>query len=181
MWSELGSGTTALNANNEILSTCTDPTGNIYAVGAFTDGTTSLTGHQYVAKWDGATWSKVGTGSNALDTNSSLSSICSDVAGNIYVAGIATANGWQVAKWNGTTWGQLGTGSSALNANSWFSKMCIDGSGNIYVAGNFTDSSGNCYVAKWNGTAWTELGGGLNGSITSICLDGSGNVYAPLV
>ena len=178
LWNELGSGANALKANFEILSVVGDVAGNVYAVGQFTDGATFSDGHQYVAMWNGTTWSKVGTGINALDTFCGLEALYPDEVGNMYVAGIIDTTGtWEVAKWNGTTWSQVGTGSNALKANNGINAMRRDG-GNLYVGGDFTDGSGNTYIAKWDGTTWTELGSGFNGTIRSIATDPSGNVYA---
>ena len=96
-WSELGSGSNALNANFPITSMCWDRYGNLYAAGLFTDTTTTITVHTgidseqvhpfYVAKWDGTTWSKLGSGTNSLNANDWIMAICSDVDGNIYATG----------------------------------------------------------------------------------------------
>ncbi len=186
MWSELGTGANALNANHPIYTLCADDEGNIYAAGLFTDGPDAATGYRYVAKWDGTTWSKLGTGVNALNPNGEITSIVADHDGNVYAAGVflnAPGGYYYVAKWNGTTWGELGTGSNALNANSYITTMCKDTADNIFVGGNFKDGSGKTYVAKWNGSTWSELGAGANalngeGTIFSLCTDVWGNVFA---
>ncbi len=87
MWSELGTGAGILSANDLITSMCWDNVGNLYATGFFTDSVSFLSGHEYVAKWNGSTWSELGTGSSALNANDWIFSVCSDVAGNIYAAG----------------------------------------------------------------------------------------------
>jgi hypothetical protein len=51
-WSEVGEGTTSLNANAQVYSLCTDPTGSLYAGGWFSDGLTEYDGYHYVAKYD---------------------------------------------------------------------------------------------------------------------------------
>jgi len=198
-WVKLGTGT-GLNANGQILSICMDPSGNMYAAGDFTDAPTPDTGNIYVAKWDGTSWSELGTGivpTNSLNTRI-IFTILSDTAGNIYASGYFTnsSNKYYVAKWNGSAWSELGTGINALNANGPIMQMTWDRSGNLYAGGYFTDTTrlvvqhtqGNvlvhpCYVAKWNGTTWTELGNGAgvlnaNGAITALCSDSSDNVFA---
>ena len=44
----------------------------------------------YVAKWDGTTWSELGTGTNALNADDWIFSVCSDRYGNIYTGGLFT-------------------------------------------------------------------------------------------
>ncbi|MDB5271848.1 MAG: hypothetical protein JWO58_215 [Chitinophagaceae bacterium] len=180
-WSELGSGSDALNANQIISQICADPSGNIYAAGNFTDAS----GYIYVAKWDGTSWSEVGVGVDSLKVTGGIGAICSDQSGNIYAAGaFDDANGKSyVAKWNGSTWSELGTGSHALNGNDIIWNITSDANGNIYAAGDFKDAAGKTYVAKWDGTDWSELGTGTNALkanyfIYTVYVDPSGNVYA---
>jgi hypothetical protein len=184
-WLEIGLGNNALNANSDIWSIAVDDSENVYAAGQFTNGTSSLTGYNYVAKWNGTSWSELGTGSNALNANNRILSIISDDSGNIYAGGYFTnVNGKNyVAKWNGTSWSELGTGSNALNANAYINSIAIDHSGNVYAGGYFTNINGKYYVAKWNGIKWSELGIGTNAlnankEIQSITVDSSMNVYA---
>jgi len=55
VWSEVG-GTNTSAFNNSINSLSTDASGNLYAAGAFTNGSSK----NYVAKWNGNAWSEVG-------------------------------------------------------------------------------------------------------------------------
>ena len=175
LWTQLG----ALNANSAINSLTTDAAGNVYAAGFFYNANN----FGYVAKWNGTTWSELGTGVNALNANGVIYSITTDPAGNIYAAGSFnnTVGKKYVAKWNGTTWSELG-GLGALNANNFIETVASDASGNLYAGGQFTNANNKTYVAKWNGSAWAEVGGanGLNGNsgILSITTDPVGNVYA---
>src|SRR6478735_9612186 len=82
-WVELGTGTSALNANYDIEAICSDPSGNIYVSGVFFNSN----GNSYVAKWNGSSWSEVGAGPNALNANNRISALCSDPSGKIYAAG----------------------------------------------------------------------------------------------
>jgi hypothetical protein len=148
-WSELG-GLDGLKANNTIQSICSDPAGNIYAAGKFSNGAYSFQGLQYVAKWNGTTWSEVG-GLNALSANYYINSICSDAKGNIYAGGDFFWEGHgYVAKWDGTTWSETGGATGTLASNSTINTICTDKAGNIFAAGHFTNSSGLNYVAKYN-------------------------------
>ncbi|NVO19877.1 MAG: T9SS type A sorting domain-containing protein [Bacteroidetes bacterium] len=147
-WDELG-GLNGLAANNEIFSICSDPAGNIYAAGKFSNGIYSSDGYEYVAKWDGTSWTEVG-GLNALAANDYIESIISDSKGNIYASGSFFKGGHGiVAIWNDTTWSELGAPGS-LAANSSTHSLCKDVAGNIFAAGAFTNSSGLNYVAKYS-------------------------------
>ena len=105
-WTELGTGSNALNANAFITTITTDPSGNVYAGGWFTNPA----GRYYVAKWNGTAWAELGSGTNALNANSLINTIVSDAAGNIYAAGTFRNSLGKnyVAKWNGTTWSEVG-------------------------------------------------------------------------
>ena len=190
-WSELGTGSNALNPNGTINSIVTDAAGNIYAAGEFTDANKKY----YVAKWNGTSWSELGTGKNALNVINNINAIAVDAAGNVYAAGdffhidstntgFVTGYDYYVAQWNGTSWNELGNNIEAttLNANSQINCIAVDGSGNVYAAGEFTNSSGYYYVAQWNGSSWSEMGAlsyalNANSYITSITLDKNENVY----
>ncbi len=71
--------------------------GNVYVGGAFTD----TNNYEYVAKWNGTTWSELGGTANALNANGELIPMIIDDSGNIYTAGAFTdANGYYyVAKY----------------------------------------------------------------------------------
>jgi hypothetical protein len=182
-WFNLRNGSDALNANSIIYTICADTNNNIFAAGAFTDSISPSYGYQYVAKWDATAkaWSKLGTGSNALNANWTILTTCADRVGNVYAAGAFTNGGGMfsgnsyVAKWDGISWNELG----ALNANGIISSICADRHGNIYAAGNFRNIYGNFYVAKWDGATWSDLGNlDANLYINAICVDDSQNVYA---
>jgi hypothetical protein len=189
-WSELG-GLNGLSPNSYIRSICSDPSGNIYAAGYFTNGFNAISGDRAVAKWNGSVWSLLnGLSSPAYQDGifTELSCVSSDASGNIYVGGNFTNSGgnYYVAKWDGSAWNELG-GLNSFDPNS--SVKCIfcdPKTGYIYTGGYFTNgvspTTGKFYVAKYDGTSWNELGGanGLaaNSNINSICNDAAGNIYA---
>ena len=185
-WSQLGTGSNALNANNAIYAIHRDASGNIYAGGNFLD----INGKQYVAKWNGTTWTELGIDTIGLNAVSPIYAITTDAAGNVYAAGAFTDfvfayNHYYVAKWtpSDNTWTEVGLDStSGLNADSSILALATDRHGNIYATGNFTDAAGYNYVAKWNDTVWSELGTdtlalNANGSINAMITDSLGNIY----
>lgn len=179
-WTELG-GLNSLNPSGPIYSVVSDAAGNIYAAGSFI----STTGYRYVAKFDGTSWSELGTGSNALKANSAINALCVDSAGNIYAAGSFTnaASKYYVAKWNGTEWSEMGSGTNALNANARILSVSTDARGHVSAGGEFTNGSNQFYIARWDGSKWLAPGQGTNGFIfngivNSVITDIYGQVYA---
>jgi hypothetical protein len=178
-WNELGSGSSALKANEVIDAMVIDAASNVYIGGRFTN----TTGNKYVAKWNGTNWSELGS----LAANGDIYAMTKDKSGAIYAGG-GFKNGAgkrYVAKWNGSTWAETGTGTAGLNAQNDVLCMAADAAGNVYAAGKFVNSGPlNSYVAKWDGSSWTELGGvgatslKANAMIQTITTDAAGNVYA---
>lgn len=80
-WLELGSGSSALNANNFIYCLAVDTMGNLYAAGGFTNST----GYTSIAKWDGTKWSEVGGLVNALNPNGYIHTIATVTLKNLFV------------------------------------------------------------------------------------------------
>lgn len=149
-WIEVG-GANGLSANEEILSICSDPAGNIYAAGKFTNGADHLSGNNYVAKWNGSSWSELGgNNQNVLEApKKTIASICSDNNGNIYAAGyFYNSNGkFFVSMWDGTKWSELG-GKNTLGANNSINIIHSDSKGVIHTSGNYTNSNNKQYVSK---------------------------------
>ncbi len=100
--------------------------GDVYAGGDFTVAG-SVTAY-YIAKWNGTTWSALGSGMNY-----SVRSIAISGNGDVYAGGDFTLAGEvsanYIAKWNGSTWSAMGSGMSyivdalAINSN----RRCICG------------------------------------------------------
>ncbi len=188
-WTKLGTGVNSLNAWGQINIITTDKFGNVYAAGGFTDSGALPNGHPYVAKWDGVSWTELGTGPNALNPNKDIYSMAIDNFGNVYVAGGFTdSTTWlpngnhYVAKWNGVGWTELGASLNALHADGAINSIAVDNIGNVYAEGQFMNSNGEYYVSKWDGSTWSELGinnNSLNPNswTGTLTLDDSGYVY----
>jgi hypothetical protein len=159
-----------LFANNSVYALAWDGM-NLYVGGSFT--AVGGVPANYIAKWDGASWSALGSGMNGP-----VRALAWDGA-NLYVGGsFTTAGGVQasrIAKWDGSAWGVLGTGmDNAVYALAW------DGA-TLYAGGTFWQVGGTTanYIAKWNGSAWSTLGSGMNdnGYIYALAWDGT-TLYA---
>ncbi len=150
-WSEVG-GLDGLRPTGPIYSIISDKSGNLYAAGSFLNSNTAA---RYVARFDGTSWSELGTGLNALNANNIINTLTTDSAGNIYAAGNFTNSSgkYYVAKWNGISWSEMGANTNALNANGRILSISSNSIGNITAVGDFTNGTNNHYVAKWNGNS----------------------------
>ncbi|QNH62728.1 T9SS type A sorting domain-containing protein [Hymenobacter sediminicola] len=168
----------SLGPDAEVRTTVVAPNGDVYIGGMFRNvGNVSA---NYLAKWDGTTWSSLGTG-----LNGAVYALAVDGNGNVYAGGNFTTAGGisasRIARWNGTAWSSLGTG-----LNSVVQALALDAAGNVYAGGYFTTAGGvgASGIAKWNGTAWSSLGGppksygAYSTDVLALAVDGNGNVYA---
>jgi hypothetical protein len=184
-WSALGAPGSGLSGTVDALTAFDDGSGSaLYAGGVFSAGSGGGSSLSYVAKWNGAGWSALGSGVN---NNVYSFAAFNDGSGTaLYVGGLFTSAGGvsasRIAKWNGTSWSALGTGIGGGSSPAVLA-MCVfdDGSGAaLYVAGNFTTAGGLSAprIAKWNGTSWSSIGalGSMFGvaSALSVFDDGTG-------
>ena len=149
-WSTLGTGMRSfITGDGRVNSLAVDKDGNLYAGGEFLyAGEVSA---NRVAKWNGTTWSALGSGIGQASTAfSSVYALRLDSSGNLYAGGQFTAvgslNANHVAKWNGANWRNLGTGmDGAVYA------LAVQSSGDIFAAGAF-ETAGSMFrpfIARW--------------------------------
>jgi len=126
---------------------------DLYAGGYFTNAGGSTV--NYIAKWNGSTWSPLGSGMNDWVYALAVSGSELYAGGQFTMAGGLAAN--CIAKWNGSAWSPLGSGMSS-NVYA----LAVSGS-ELYAGGYFTNAGGVAanYIAKWNGSAWSALGSGM--------------------
>jgi hypothetical protein len=162
-WSALGSdgaGDGALGGSSASVGALAVSGSDLYVGGEFFDATGIPTA-DYVARWNGSSWSALGSnggGNGAI--NGSVHALA--VSGNdLYVggtftnaAGITRADA--IARWNGSTWSALGSdgaGDGALSQTPFpFVVALAVSGGQLYVGGPFTNAAGIAtadYVAKW--------------------------------
>ena len=117
--------------------------GNLYAGGPFT--TAGDISANSIAKWNGSSWSTLGSGLVAFLGIKPMASSAIDKLGNLYAgggfhtAGDVSAN--NIAKWNGSSWSALGDGIGVMEYDS-CNSLAFDTLGNLYAGGLFTTAGG---------------------------------------
>lgn len=143
-----------------------------------------------IAKWNGSTWSALGSGLNGdvlaivesggdLFVGGDFSRACGNTTcdnGNVILN--------RIAKWNGSVWESLGGGVESI-----VSTLAVRGN-KVYAGGGFWRVCGDVAcdwfefvannVAEWNGAAWSKLGNGVNSYVFALVSspDNSAAVYA---
>jgi hypothetical protein len=174
-WSALGSnGSWSLSSS--VRAIATDSSGNVYVGGSFTQ--LNAVNANRVARWDGTSWSALGTGTNNTVFSLAVNGTTLYAGGTFSQAGGVTRNG--IAAWDtvGSTWSTLtggpGTGASIFALHIF--------SGRLYAGG--TSSSAAAFIASMNLTdsTWSQLThtGGTHGvssssspSVQSLTNDGT--------
>jgi len=172
-WSALGSGFEGVNGVNPRINALAVSGSELYVGGFFrTAGGTAATN---IAKWDGDTWSPLGSGINneVFALVVSGSELCA--GGNFTTAGGIAAN--CIAKWNGSSWSALGSGIGGINGGGVYA-LVVSGD-DLYAGGLFKTAGGNAanYIAKWDGNSWSALGSGMNDWVLALAASG-GDLYA---
>lgn len=124
-----------------------------------------------IAKWDGSTWSPLGTGLSGPGVTPSVMAMVAfdDGSGEaLYVAGqtFTSAGGVpvaRIARWDGSNWSAVGDGFA--DGIVWDLAVFDDGTGAaLYAFGTFTASGATPLrgIARWDGTAWSAVDGGTD-------------------
>ncbi|MDO7877481.1 T9SS type A sorting domain-containing protein [Hymenobacter sp. ASUV-10] len=135
---------------------------DVYVGGTFTQVGTVAAAR--VAKWDGSTWSALGSGVAGGQVHA-LALLGSDlyVGGNISIAQAGGGFFFYLGKWNGTAWSSLGT-----NPNGAVYALAALGS-DLYVGGQFSQAGGANAgnIAKWSNGTWSPLLEGTHNGVGS--------------
>ena len=177
-WSALGSGVASFTS--PYVSAIDVNGSDVYVGGAF-DNAGGITNTNGIARWNGSSWSALGTG---IDPGGIVFALAHSgsilyAGGNFTGAGGIAAN--NIAEWNGSAWSALGTGT-----NSPIQSMAIAPNGDLYVGGDFTNVDGVSVssLARWDGSTWSDVGGGVDyvdpsstPLIESLTFDATGNLF----
>ncbi len=180
VWSAMGAGITG-SAPTGICSVLHDDgTGLAWYVGGDFVTMDGVTCHG-IAKWNGASWSALGTGLQGVFPYAySLASYDEDGPGPkkpaLFVVGdfdsAGNTSGKYVARWNGTAWSSVGTGTPFTDSPLHTIVADLDGPGPgreaLYVCSREEIAFGTKgLVKKWDGVSWTRLGDGFLGQAYS--------------
>ena len=122
-----------------------------------------------IARWNGSSWSSLGSGL------AGFAEAMTTFHGELIVAGtFASAGGVAVnniARWNGATWQPLG---SPAGMNGPVFGVAVY-NGELVAVGEFTSAGGAPAnrIARWNGAQWQALGSGLDDGAYGLAVLGS--------
>jgi hypothetical protein len=167
-WVDVGGGVGDLGTGvgYSVRTLVTLPGGDLLVGGRFLSaGGTSA---RMVARWNGATWSPMGSRdmaevSQAIVTRSGEVYICGSFAGTYPDRG-------RIAKWNGAEWIGLGRGADFPVYG-----LSEDNLGRIVAVGEFGSIGDQGYAqgaARWDGSQWSRIGFLSNGSRVNVTPSG---------
>ena len=175
IWAPLGSG-----LDGDVFALTTLPNGDLVAGGGFlTAGSVTV---NHIARFDGSTWSSLGSGPAAgpLGLSSTVLALFPLANGDVVAAGFfataGAASSDNIARWNGATWSALCTG-----LNSAVTCLVALPDGTLVAGGSFTMAGGVSAngIARWDGSNWTALGAGVSGgSVHALAILPNGDLVA---
>ncbi len=117
-----------------------------------------------IAKWNGTSWSALGTGLNGR-----VYSLLADgdelyAGGDFWKAGELEVN--YIARWDGHSWNALGTGMDDRV------RAMVTLGGNLYAGGEFWTAGGVTvqYIAQWDGTNWSAMASGTGAPVRALAV-----------
>lgn len=196
-WTSLGDDGVGGGALNSWVYTVVKAGSDLYVGGAFTDASNhgvAETAADYVARWDGSTWSSLGSdgaGGGSINddpTSNYVRTIFVD-GGDVYIGGsflnlnnngIVLPAADYVAQWDGISWHALGSngGGNGSIFGGEVRSLAMHGS-TLFAGGTFFSVNGSqaaAYVARWNGTTWSSLSsngagrGSINNWVNALAL-----------
>ena len=178
-WTALGSGVGGVQYPTVYASALFDDDGpgpdptSLYVGGNFT--TAGGVSANYIARWDGSSWSPVGSGMDSWVR--SLVVFDDDGPGPhppaLYAGGFFTNAGGApascIAKWDGSSWSPVGGGVIGSQYLAVWTMTLFDDDGAgpdlpaLIVGGSFSQAGAvsTNKIARWNGSAWSGFGTGL--------------------
>ncbi len=142
---------------------------DVYAGGYFETAGDGVAAN--IAKWNGTTWSALGSG---MDGDVYALAV---IGTTLYAGGYFTTAGGtpaaNIARWNGSAWFPLGEGmDDSVQA------LAVRGT-TLFAGGDFNTAGGidAYYIAQWNGSTWSALGWGVDARVSALAVSGT-DLYA---
>jgi hypothetical protein len=153
----------------------------LYAGGTFS--TAGSMPASNIARWNGSSWSPLGSGIGGEYPYVMALAVYDDGGGPaLYAGGRFTSAGGEaadyVAAWDGASWSPLGSGVSGVSYPHVFALAVYDGGSGpaLYAGGEFTTAGGGLakHIASWNGTSWSALGSGVDDRVLALVVHDDG-------
>ncbi len=147
------------------------PDGTLVACGFF-EGSGDPTRPSRIARWNGSTWTHLGTSVEDSGLLNWVYAVTAGTDGSVYAGGDFTYRGLSLVRWNGASWSQVGGGiSGTVNA------LATMPTGDIVVAGSFQTAgvTAASNIVRWNGSTWFPLASGLNGPAHAVIVEPNGD------
>jgi hypothetical protein len=159
---------------NPVLALAVLGNGDLIAGGSLLIINTGTGAGDFIARWNGASWSPLGQGVNNIVRALSLGP-----DGQLLVGGMFDSAGGQdafsIASWSSVNWSTLGTGTEHNGGDSGYVfAIATMHNGDIVAGGAFAVAGGiqTGPIARWDGASWSALDTGVIG------ITGPGTVYA---
>jgi hypothetical protein len=120
----------------------------LYAGGGFT--TAGGSAANYIAQWNGSSWSALGSGMNNYVYALAVSGSTLFAGGYFTTEGGSAAH--DIAQWNGGSWSALGSGM-----NNYVYALAVSGS-TLYAGGGFTTAGTNVSAYGWHQCGFDLVG-----------------------
>ena len=175
-WLPLGPGIAA-GWNVHVRCATEFPNGDLVVGGRF-DASLGAPGN-HIARWNGSTWSPLGTGMGGPGWSSSIETltVAALADGTTFAGGtFVDAGGTKVnhaARWDGASWSTMQPGMD----DTVYSSVRLP-NGDIVIGGTFTTIGSQTFnhIARWDGATFHPLGTGLNNNAADMVVDGNGDL-----
>jgi len=118
-------------------------------------------------RWDGTTWSVVGTPNTSAAQSNRLSAVTAITSTDVWAVGYyagASAQQTLVEHFNGTSWSIVASANTAANAQNQLFAVSAIGPSDIWAVGS---ASFQTLTEHWNGSAWSVVASANNGGFSN--------------
>ncbi len=184
VWSPLGGGMPSMHLNPVpvIRALAQLPDGDLVAAGQFPLAAGAALGNgASIARWNGSSWSMLGTGWPWFNTPELVRCLAVSPAGELLAAGAAAdsyvlGSGWTsvpyVARWTGAAWVPVGAAlqrTTGANHGS-VHALAVLPDGDLLIGGNAAAANGGATneLLRGNGATWTAVGSAQGGDVHAL-------------